>query len=222
VSNRTLNLDDRLYTYLLNHSLREADILQRLRAETSQHEMARMQISPEQGQFMAMLLRVMAVRRVIEVGVFTGYSSLCMALALPADGEIIACDINPEWTGIAQGYWREAGVASKIDLRLQPALTTLQALLDEKQQATFDFAFIDADKVNYLQYYELCLELIRPGGVIAIDNVLWSGDVADASKDDEDTCAIRQLNQRVYRDERVEISLLPVGDGLTLARRKDG
>jgi predicted O-methyltransferase YrrM len=220
VSNRTISLDDHLYDYLLSHSLREPDILKRLREETSRHEMARMQISPEQGQFMALMMQIMSVRRVIEVGVFTGYSSLCMALALPADAQIIACDINPEWTAIAQRYWHEAGVADKIDLRLQPALATLQALRDAKQQQMFDFAFIDADKGNYLQYYELCLQLLRPGGVIAIDNVLWSGDVADETKNDEDTRAIRQLNEHVYRDERVDISLLPIGDGLTLARRK--
>ena len=171
---------------------------------------------------MALLMRIMSVRRVIEVGVFTGYSSLCMALALPADGQIIACDINEEWTNIAQRYWHEAGVADKIDLHLQPALTTLQALIDAHQQQTFDFAFIDADKGNYLTYYELCLKLLRPGGVIAIDNVLWSGDVADESKTDADTQAIRQLNEQVYRDARVDISLLPIGDGLTLARRKEG
>ena len=222
MSNRTISLDDHLYDYLIRRSLREPGILQRLREETSHHEMARMQISPEQGQFMALMMRIMSVRRVIEVGVFTGYSSLCMALALPSDAQMIACDINEEWTGIAQRYWREAGVADRIDLRLQPALTTLQALIDEHQQQTFDFAFIDADKGNYSAYYELCLQLLRPGGVIAIDNVLWSGDVANESKTDDDTRAIRQLNEQVYRDERVDISLLPIGDGLTLARRKEG
>ena len=221
MSNRTLNLDDRLYNYLINHSLREADILQRLRRETAGHEMARMQISPEQGQLMALMMHMLSARRVIEVGVYTGYSSLCMALALPEDGHIVACDINEEWTGIAKRYWREAGVGHKIELYLQPATTTLQQLLDKQQQASFDFAFIDADKVNYLSYYELCMQLIRPGGLIAIDNVLWSGDVADASKSDADTEAIRRLNEHIYADTRVEISMLPIGDGLTLARRKE-
>lgn len=219
MSNRSLTLDDRLYHYLLSHSVREPEVLQRLRQETSGLDMAAMQISPEQGQFMAMLLQILAAQQVIEVGVFTGYSSLCMALALPEDGKIVACDVSEEWTALAQRYWREAGMMHKIDLRLAPALKTLQGLIDEQRQGSFDFAFIDADKGHYPDYYELCLQLIRPGGVIAIDNVLWSGDVADESKTDEDTCAIRRLNEQIYRDNRVTISLLPIGDGLTLARR---
>lgn len=221
MSNRSLTLDDRLYEYLLGHSVREPAILQRLRTETSKLDMAVMQISPEQGQFMAMLMQILGARNVIEVGVFTGYSSLSMALALADDAKIIACDVNKEWTTLAQRYWREAGVAHKFDLRLAPALQTLQGLIDEQRQGSFDFAFIDADKANYLNYYELCLQLIRPGGVIAIDNVLWSGDVADDSKHDEDTRSIRQLNDHVYRDDRVTMSLLPIGDGLTLVRRKE-
>jgi predicted O-methyltransferase YrrM len=221
VSNRTISLDDRLYQYLLDHSLREPAILQHLRQETATLEMAVMQISPEQGQFMQLLLKMLGAKRVIEVGVFTGYSSLCMAMALPDDGRIVACDIHPQWTGIARRYWQEAGLAHKVELHLAPALDTLRELIKDNQSGCFDFAFIDADKVNYLQYYELCLQLIRPGGLIAIDNVLWSGDVANDEKVDDDTRAIRQLNTLLARDQRVEISMLPVGDGLSLVRRRD-
>lgn len=219
MSNRTISLDDHLYQYLLAHSLREPEVLTRLRNETALLDMAVMQISPEQGQFMQLLMKMLGVRRAIEVGVFTGYSSLCMALAMPDEGRIIACDVNREWTQIAQRYWQQAGVAHKIDLQLAPASQTLENLIAAGQNDQYDFAFIDADKGNYLHYYELCLQLIRPGGVIAIDNVLWSGDVADESKNDTDTCAIRHLNARLARDERVDVSMLPIGDGLTLARR---
>ncbi len=219
MSNRTISLDDHLYQYLLAHSLREPEVLTRLRNETALLDMAVMQISPEQGQFMQLLMKMLGVRRAIEVGVFTGYSSLCMALAMPDEGRIIACDVNREWTQIAQRYWQQAGVAHKIDLQLAPASQTLENLIAAGQNDQYDFAFIDADKGNYLHYYELCLQLIRPGGVIAIDNVLWSGDVADESKNDADTCAIRHLNARLARDERVDVSMLPIGDGLTLARR---
>ncbi len=221
MSNRTISLDDHLYQYLLDHSLREPEVLTRLRNETALLDMAVMQISPEQGQFMQLLMKMLGVRRAIEVGVFTGYSSLCMALAMPYEGRIIACDVNREWTQIAQRYWQLAGVAHKIDLQLAPASQTLENLIDAGQCDQYDFAFIDADKGNYLHYYELCLQLIRPGGVIAIDNVLWSGDVADKSKNDADTCAIRHLNAHLSRDERVDVSMLPIGDGLTLARRKN-
>lgn len=219
MSKRTLTITDQLYTYLLSVSLRESSVLQRLRSETAQHPLARMQISPEQGQFMAMLLRLIGARRTLEVGVFTGYSSLCAALALPQDGRIIACDVNVEWTDIAQRYWREAGVAHKIDLRLAPAMDTLNALLAQGQGNTFDFAFIDADKNNYDAYYESCMELVRPGGVIAIDNVLWGGAVADPAVNDEDTRAIRALNEKLHKDSRIELSLVPIADGLSLARR---
>lgn len=216
---RTLPLTDQLYDYLLSVSLRESPALQRLREETAQLPMARMQISPEQGQFMALLLRLMAVRRVLEIGVFTGYSTLCAALVLPQDGRIVACDINREWTAIAQRHWRDAGVAHKIDLKLAPAAHTLNELLAQGQQDRFDFAFIDADKSNYDVYYETCLKLIRPGGLIAIDNVLWGGAVADPSANDEDTRAIRALNDKLHGDSRIELSLVPIADGLTLARR---
>ena len=221
MSNRTLNINDALYEYLLHASLREPEVLWRLRMETGYLDMATMQISPEQGQFMAMLVKLLGVRRAIEVGVFTGYSALAVALALPEDGQLLACDINREWTDMAQRYWHEAGVAHKIDLRLAAAGETLQALIDAGQSGTFDFAFIDADKVNYPNYYEHCLRLIRPGGLIAIDNVLWGGDVIDEEKQDEDTLAIRRINDMLRADERVDLSMLPIGDGLTLARRRD-
>ena len=221
MSNRTINLDDRLFNYLVQQSLIEPEIPCQVRQETALRNMAVMQISPEQGQFMAMLMKIIGVRRAIEVGVFTGYSSLSMALAMPNDAEIIACDINREWTSVARRYWQEAGVEHKISLYLRPALETLDELLLDGQAELFDFAFIDADKTNYCDYYEKCLRLIRPGGVIAIDNVLWDGAVADENQTDDDTVAIRQLNDMIFRDERVDISLIPIGDGLTLARRKE-
>jgi caffeoyl-CoA O-methyltransferase len=215
-----LELSGELWDYIRRMSLREPDILRRLREETAPLPMARMQISPEQGQFMGMLIRLLGARATIEVGVFTGYSSLSVALALPEGGKIIACDVSEEWTSIARRYWRDAGVANKIDLRLRPALETLDALLAEGRAGAFDFAFIDADKANYSNYYERCFELIRPGGLIAIDNVLWHGDVVNPAKQDEDTQAIRAFNERVSRDDRVWVSLLPISDGLTLAMKK--
>lgn len=201
-------------------SLREPGILRRLREETSTHPMANMQIAPEQGQFMALLIRMLGARRILEVGVFTGYSSLAMALALPEGGEIIACDVSEEYTAIARRYWREAGVSDRIALRLAPATETLDALLADGQAGAFDFAFIDADKPNYRGYYERCLTLLRPGGVVAIDNVLWSGTVADPTQSDPDIEAIRDLNTFLHSDNRVDLSLLPLADGLTLARKK--
>jgi predicted O-methyltransferase YrrM len=220
MSNRTLDLSDKVYDYLLNHSLREPEILSELRDETSQLEMSIMQISPEQGQFMALLVKILGVRRAIEVGVFTGYSSLAVAMAMPDDSELIVCDMNEEWTSIARRYWQKAGLANRIKLNIAPALDTLDALLAAGEAGQFDFAFIDADKTNYRNYYERCLQLIRVGGVIAIDNVLWSGSVADLNDNSEDTLAIRELNDYIHHDERVELSMLPIGDGLTLARRR--
>ncbi len=221
MSNRTLDLSDKVYDYLLNHSLRESDLLAELRYETSELKMSIMQISPEQGQFMSLLVKILNVQRAIEVGVFTGYSSLCVAMAMPADGELIACDMNKEWTSIARRYWQKAGLTDRIKLKLAPALKTLNVLLADGQAGHFDFAFIDADKANYKNYYECCLELIRPGGIIVIDNMLWGGAVADETDDSEDTQAIRELNDHIHHDERVEISLLPMGDGLSLVRRRD-
>ncbi|MEY2167234.1 MULTISPECIES: class I SAM-dependent methyltransferase [unclassified Rhodanobacter] len=219
MSNRSLNLDDTLYEYLLTHSLREHPEQIALREATRSHPRAGMQISPEQGQFMALLVRLLGARRTLEIGVFTGYSALSVALALPADGRILACDISEEYTRIGRPYWERAGVAHKIDLRLAPALETLDAELAAGAAGRYDFAFIDADKTGYAAYYERCLQLLRPGGLIAIDNVLWSGAVARPARD-EDTRALQALNERLHGDERIDLSMLPVGDGLTLARKR--
>jgi predicted O-methyltransferase YrrM len=220
MSDRTLTLTDTLYEYILAHGVREPPILARLRAATAALPDATMQISPEQGQFMALLVKLMGARRCIEVGTYTGYSSLAVALALPQYGRIVACDINAKTAAIARQFWKEAGVDAKVELRLQPALQTLQELLTAGGAGRFDFAFIDADKSGYRGYYEKLLELMRPGGLIAVDNTLWSGHVADASHTDADTAALRAFNDHVHRDERVDLSLLPVGDGLTLLRKR--
>ncbi len=220
MSNRTISLTDSLYDYLLSVSLREPEVLRQLREETAADPRAGMQISPEQGQFMGLLARLMGARRCLEIGVFTGYSSLAIALALPDDGRILACDINERWTAVARRYWAAAGVAHKIDLRLATAMDTLDRLIDEKAGGTFDFAFIDADKENYPGYYERVLALLRPGGLVVSDNTLWSGAVADPENAEADTVALRHYNEMLHRDERVDLSLLPVGDGLTLARKR--
>jgi len=212
-----LQLDDALVDYMRAVSLREPELLTRLRIETAAHPLARMQITPEQGQFMALLIHMLSAKRVLEIGVFTGYSSTVVALALPPDGRLIACDRSEEFTAIAKRYWAEAGVAGKIDLHLAPALDTLDALIAAGGAGTFDFAFIDADKTNYANYYERCLTLLRVGGVVAIDNVLWAGRVCDTAVQDADTVAIRAFNEKLHGDTRVALSLLPVGDGLTLA-----
>lgn len=220
MSNRTISMTDGLYDYLLGASLREPPLLKRLREETAALPEARMQISPEQGQFMQLLARLMGARRCIEVGVFTGYSSLAVALALPADGRILACDVSEAFTAVARRYWKEAGVAGKIDLVLAPATETLDARLKAGEAGSYDLAFIDADKANYTKYYERILKLLRPGGLVLVDNVLWSGRVLDKDDKSEDTAAIRAFNQALHHDERVDLSMLPVGDGLTLARKR--
>lgn len=220
MSNRTLPLDDRLYDYLLRKSLREPPALAALRAETASHPRVNMQIAPEQGQFMQMLVRLIGARRTIEVGVFTGYSSLAVALALPADGHVLACDISEEYTAIARRHWQLAGVAQKIELVIAPALATLDARLAAGEDGSYDFAFIDADKGGYHAYYERLLRLVRPGGLIAVDNTLWSGAVADPGDRSADTLAIREFNERLLADQRIDLSLVPIGDGLTLARRR--
>jgi predicted O-methyltransferase YrrM len=220
MSNRTLPLNDGLYQYLLNHSVQEPEILVALRQETASLPLAEMQIAPEQGQFMALLVQLLGVKKALEVGVFTGYSALRVALAMPTDGRLVACDINPEYTAIAQRYWAAAGVADRIDLRLGPALDTLNHLIDAGEANQFDFAFIDADKANYSNYYERVLQLVRPGGLVVIDNVLWSGRVADPAVQDSRTKALRQFNQRLYQDDRIVLSLVPIADGLTLALKK--
>ena len=219
MTNRTLNIDDHLYQYILDVSLREHPVLAELREVTRSQPRAGMQISPEQGQFMAMLVKLIGARQTLEIGVFTGYSALATALALPPDGRIIACDVNAEFTDIGRRHWEKAGVADKIDLRLAPATDTLDALIAEGRSGSFDFAFIDADKTNYDNYYERCLQLLRVGGLIAIDNVLWDGEVARPAQD-ADTAALQALNIKLHVDERVDLSLLSIADGLTLARKR--
>lgn len=219
MSNRTLNLTDALYDYVLTHSLREHPAQTALREATRGHERASMQISPEQGQFMALLVKLMGARNAIEVGVFTGYSALSVALALPPEGRLVACDINEEYTSVARPYWREAGVADKIDLRIAPALATLQSLLRDGEAGLYDFAFIDADKVGYDGYYEACLQLVRPGGLIVFDNTLRDGKVLERA-DNDDTAALQALNIKLREDQRIDISMLPLSDGVTLARKR--
>jgi caffeoyl-CoA O-methyltransferase len=220
MSPRTLNLSDTLYAYLLDNSLRESEVMRRLREETATLPGAGMQIGPEQGQFMALLVELMGAKRCLEIGTFTGYSALAVAQALPPDGRLLACDVNEKTTAIARRYWAEAGVAERIELRLAPALETLAALIAEGAENTFDFVFIDADKTNYDAYYEMSLALLRPGGLIAVDNVLWDGAVTDSASPDPSTRAIRALNAKVKSDQRVSCSLLPVGDGLLLALKR--
>lgn len=217
MSRQSLQLDDQLYNYLLSISLREPDLFEQLREETAKHPMARMQIAPEQGQFIVFLLKALQVKSAIEVGVFTGYSSLCIATALPEDGKLVACDISTEYTDIARRYWDKARVTEKVDLRIGPAIETLDAMIDDGQSGQFDFAFIDAHKPEYIEYYERCLVLLRQHGVIMIDNVLWNGNPVNPAKQDEDTVAIRGFNEHIHNDDRVFISTLPVGDGITLA-----
>lgn len=220
MSNRSIGLDGPLYEYLLAASLREHPVLAKLRAETAAHPKVNMQISPEQGQFMALLVKLMGATRCIEVGVFTGYSSLAIALALPPTGRLFACDISEEYTAVARRYWDEAGVAGRIDLRIAPALETLEALLANGGAGGFDFGFIDADKGTYGEYYERLLALLRPGGLVAVDNTLWDGAVADEADREPDTVAIREFNARLRDDPRIDLSLVPIGDGLTLARKR--
>ena len=220
MATQTLGLEKQLYDYLQSVSLREPEILTQLRQETAQHPMGRMQIAPEQGQFIALLVQLMGAKKTLELGVFTGYSSLAVALALPPEGKVVACDVSEEYTAIACRYWQQAGVADKIDLHIAPALETLERLLAAGQAGTFDFAFIDADKSNNEGYYSLSLQLLRPGGLIAIDNVLWSGRVADPQVQDNRTNKIRALNQKLHQDLQVTLSLLPIADGLTLALKR--
>jgi predicted O-methyltransferase YrrM len=220
MANSTLGLENQLYDYLLSISLREPDILASLREETAKHPMVQMQIAPEQGQFLELLVQLMGAKKTIEIGVFTGYSSLCVALALPPNGQIIACDVSEEYTAIARRYWEAAGVANKISLQLGSAINTLDKLIAEGQAGTFDFAFIDADKENYEAYFERSLQLVRNGGLIVIDNVLWSGRVADPQVQDASTTALRSFNEKLRNDPRVTLSVVPIGDGLTLALKR--
>ncbi len=220
MSNRSIQMTDALYAYMLDVSLREPEVLERLRAETAEMPEHNMQIAPEQGQFMALLVELLGARRTLEVGTFTGYSALAVALALPDDGQVVALDINESYAAVARRYWREAGVEDRINLRIGPALDTLDGLIGDGAEGDFDFAFIDADKTNYQAYFERALVLVRRGGLIAVDNVLWGGSVADPADDSEDTEAIRAFNAALRADDRVSISLLPIADGLTLARKR--
>jgi len=220
MANKTIGISDELAAYVVQVGAREPDLLARLRAETAALPEHGMQIAPEQGAFLALLVELIGARRCIEVGTFTGYSSTAVALALPDDGQIVCCDISEKWTGLAGKYWEEAGVAGKIDLRIAPATETLDQLMAAGEDDAFDFAFIDADKAGYDGYYERLLRLVRPGGLIALDNTLWGGEVLDEDTDDTDTRAIRALNEKLARDDRVTLCLLPVADGVTLARRR--
>lgn len=220
MSRKTISMTDELHDYLVSVGVREPQVLRRLRDETAGMPMADMQIGPEQGAFMRLLVELIGARRCLELGVFTGYSSLAVALALPPDGRLTACDVSEEWTAIARRYWRDAGVEDRIDLRLAPAIQTLDQLLADGLEASYDFAFLDADKGQYDAYYERILQLLRPGGLLAIDNVLWGGAVVDPGDNDPDTLAIRVLNQKIHADERVSVSLVPIADGLTLVRKR--
>ncbi len=220
MSNRSIGLSDALYDYLLENGLREPDVLKKLREETARHPEGEMQIAPEQGQFMALLCRMLGAKKTLEVGVFTGYSALSVAQALPDDGMVVALDVSEEYTQIARRYWEEAGVAGKIDLRIAPAKASLDALLEDGQTGTFDFAFIDADKTGYDAYYERALELLRPGGLIVLDNVFRGGEVAESNPESKGTQAIQALNRKLHADERIHLAMLPVADGLMLALKR--
>lgn len=220
MSNRSIGLDERLYRYLLDVSLREDPLLAELRAETARLSEANMQIAPEQGQFMALVARMIGARRYLEVGTFTGYSALAVTRALPEDGETVALDISAEWTDVARRYWKRAGLDERIRLELRPALETLDTLLADGRAGDFDLAFIDADKTGYMDYFERCLALLRTGGVVMLDNTLWSGAVADPDNQDTDTEAIRTVNRHLHDHPEVDVSLVPIGDGLTLARKR--
>lgn len=222
MSRNTFFLPEKLYEYILEVSLRDDEVAAALRRETATLPQSNMQIAPEQAQFLQLLVRMLQARKTLDVGVFTGYSALAVARALPADGRVVALDVSEEWTRIARRYWERAGVADRVELRLAPALQTLDGLIDGGESGTFDFAFIDADKENYLAYYERCLRLLRPGGLVAVDNVLWSGSVADETDQSDDTRAIRAFNVFLKDDNRVTISMVPIADGLTLALKRPG
>lgn len=219
MSKTIVPMSDQLYQYTLDTWSRESKVLKELREETAKLEMSAMQISPDQGQFMAFLVKMIDARRIVEVGTFTGYSALAFAEVVAPDALITCCDISEEWTNVAKRYWAQANVGERIDLRMGPALITLDSLL-ANERGCFDFAFIDADKLNYDAYYEACLELLRAGGLLAIDNVFWGGWVADPAQQDDDTKAIRALNAKLKSDDRIDLSIVPIGDGLTLASKR--
>jgi predicted O-methyltransferase YrrM len=212
-------LPEKIARYIHEHAVREPEILRELRAATASVPYSGMQIGADQGQLMALLVKLMGAKRCLEIGTYTGYSALAVALALPKDGKIICCDISEEWTNVGKPFWKKAGVEKKIELRIAPALRTLDGLL-KTQKGKFDFAFIDADKGNYLNYYERCLQLVRRGGLIAVDNVLWSGEVANDKAKDELTVALRKFNDKLHQDERVDLAMLSIGDGVTLALKR--
>lgn len=220
MSNKTLGLPEDLHAYLLQVGVREPEILRRLREETAALPQRDMQIAPEQGALMALLVRLLGARRCLEVGTFTGYSSLAVALAMPPDGRIVCCDISREWTDIARRYWTDAGVADKVDLRLGPGLETLDALLAAGEEGSYDFAFLDADKESYPNYVDRLIRLLRPGGLVVIDNVFWGGEVAEPGVDNRAVRAIRAVNQQLATDDRVDVAMVPIADGLTLARKR--
>ena len=220
MSRFSINLTEQVHEYLHSVTLREDEVMQRCRTETAQHKWAGMQISPEVGQLLTLLVNMLDARKIIELGVYTGYSSLCMASALPAGGKLVACDVNEEYTARAKEYWRAADVADRIELRLAPALDTLTDLLQSGEAGGFDFIFVDAVKEEYSAYYPLNYLLLRSGGMMAIDNVLWGGDVADSTKQSAETVAIRAFNKMVHEDDKVDMCMLPIGDGLTLIRKR--
>ncbi len=218
MSTRSMSLSPDIYRYLLEHAVREPAVLERLRTVTAGMRGAEMQVSPEQGQFMGLLVRLIGARRCIELGTYTGYSSLALALALPPDGRIVTCDVSEEWTGVARQFWREAGVEARVDLRLKPALRTLDELERSEGRGAFDFAFLDADKPNYIAYYEKLLTLVRPGGLIAADNTLFVAGASIVGHDSVPARALREFNDHVHHDERVDLAMVPIGEGLTLLR----
>jgi len=220
MSSSTIGLNNELRKYMLDVSFRDDEILKQLREETLTLKEAQMQISPEQGAFLSILTKILNAKKTLDIGVFTGYSSLVVARELPDDGSVVACDTSIEWTSIAKKYWKLAGVDNKVGLHLAPARETLEKLIEDGQASTYDFSFIDADKINYQSYYEYSLTLVKPGGIIAVDNVLWSGQVIDEYDSEPATRAIRSFNEQLYQDDRVSISMVPIGDGLTLAYKK--
>jgi predicted O-methyltransferase YrrM len=215
-----MGLSEPVHDYVVTTGIREPELLRRLREETAHLPQHRMQVAPEQGAFLAMLVELTGATRCLEVGTFTGYSALCVARALPADGLLVCCDVSEEWTAVGRRYWAEAGIDDRIDLRIAPAVETLDAMIASGEQATYDFAFVDADKAGYDTYYDRLMELIRPGGLIAFDNVLWGGEVADDGATDTDTRALQALNRRLHDDERITLAMLPIADGVTLARKR--
>jgi caffeoyl-CoA O-methyltransferase len=221
--NRTVKVDDRLYQYLVDVSIRETDLLKELRRETAQYHMARMQLSPEVGQFLSLLIKLQAPKNILEIGVFTGYSTLSMAMAMSNDASLVAIEKKQMWLDIATRYLEQAGVKDRVKTYCDKALPVMQTLLasiNNHESDPFDFIFIDADKKNLLEYYHLSKSLLRSGGCMVIDNTLWWGNVADEAFTDKDTCIVRELNSTVHQDNDVELSLLPIGDGLTLIRKK--